>query len=88
MSNPFKGKVRVEEPMLPLTVDEDLINESIGAEIAHVEPIQPPKPAMWQRVLGSVLGNEVAALPAAPINSNTRISKRRLRRLRGRAKAA
>lgn len=46
-----------------------------------------PKPTAWQQVFRIVFGEGVAHLPAAPVGSKP-MTKRRFRRLRGKAKAS
>lgn len=79
--NPFAGKKKDEQ--LELAILEEFDNPDVEQIMATPEP----KPTAWQSLLGIVFGDGVAILPACPLNSTDRVSKRRLRRLRGRAKA-
>lgn len=82
MINPFAGKRNLLEPQGEL----ELSNFS-EADIPEIIETPIERPSAWQLLLGMVFGEGVAHLPVQSA-TNERVGKRRMRRLRGKAKEA
>jgi hypothetical protein len=78
--NPFAGKQK--DTQLELAIHNEF--SDVDAEIVETPE---ERPTAWQTLLGMVFGEGVAHLPVESA-TDERVGKRRMRRLRGRAKEA